>query len=148
MAQAHFLRHLSGHTARAPCRLRGVEDRTSLPFPPLLSSDQGQTCLQPSSPFGGHERRWLEGWVNFLSSLLCFARCGQPGASRCLCSLLSGSSVSVPSFIPPVRRADISTAHPTSQPLSRPLSPLSSVAGHVFAFPALLFLGLCFPECC
>lgn len=65
MAQAHFLRHLSGHTALAPCRLRGVEDWTSVPFFPLMSPDQGQTCLQTRLSLWGTREKVVGGMGEF-----------------------------------------------------------------------------------
>lgn len=71
MAQADFPRHLPGHSALAPRRLRAVEDWTSLPFSSsCLSPDWAQICLQTQLFLWGHAKRGLEGWVNFLSSLL------------------------------------------------------------------------------
>lgn len=85
--------------------------------------------------------------MNFLTSLDCWRSVGR--RERCpFCVHLSGFGISH-FFIPLVHRADIFTPHSTSQPLSRPLSPTSSVTCHVFAFSALPFLGLCFfPEFC
>lgn len=143
MAQAHFPRGLLGRSALAPRSLRDVEDGTSLPFYSCCPQTRVRASCKPSLPFGGTRGGGRS--VGCIFYPLSPTREVPVDCSVALSALLSGFRVPLFLPVPPVDRADISTCHSTSQPLSRPLSPTSSIACHVFAFSTLVFLGSLLP---
>lgn len=148
MARARFLRHLSGHSALAPRPPGGVDGGTPLPFlAARVSPHPGHSFLRTQLSLWGTRGKAAAGMGAFP------VLPARPGEVR-------GAWSVGPSLVTCVRvrgrrrrplspeRARLTFLHPTPprSPFPALVAPMSSAAGHVFAFPALLRLRLRFPE--